>query len=154
MIQFLRQLRLSLLISLYRCAAIPHDSPHYRHSTAFSPTLAARTDQNGSDIPQDLIIGPLDRKSSDLTLRFCVVILKCPAAEFSKFKKLKRKKTFKKIVTLKRHSTNITIILRNHPEVGIANFFSGPLIDNPLIFFLNPLNANPLIFRIVQSAKR
>jgi hypothetical protein len=39
-------------------------------------------------------------------------------------------------------------------EVGIANFFSGPLIANPLIFFLNPLNANPLIFRIVQSSKR
>jgi hypothetical protein len=31
------------------------------------------------------------------------------------------------------------------PEVGIANFFKGLLITNPLIFFLNPLNANPLI---------
>jgi hypothetical protein len=31
-------------------------------------------------------------------------------------------------------------------EVGIANFFGGPLIANPLIFSLNPLNANPLIF--------
>jgi hypothetical protein len=29
-------------------------------------------------------------------------------------------------------------------EVGIANFFTGPLIANPLIFFLNPLNANPV----------
>jgi hypothetical protein len=29
------------------------------------------------------------------------------------------------------------------PEVGIANFFFGPLIAKPLI---NPLNANPIIF--------
>jgi hypothetical protein len=39
-------------------------------------------------------------------------------------------------------------------EVGIANFFSGPLIANPLIFFLNPINANTLIFQIFQSANR
>jgi hypothetical protein len=32
------------------------------------------------------------------------------------------------------------------PEVGIANFFLGLLIANPLIFFVNPLNANSLIF--------
>jgi hypothetical protein len=39
-------------------------------------------------------------------------------------------------------------------EVGIANFFEGPLIANPLIFFWNPLNANPLIFNIFKSAYR
>ncbi len=31
-------------------------------------------------------------------------------------------------------------------EVGIANYFFSPLIDNPQNFFLSPLNANPQIF--------
>jgi hypothetical protein len=38
--------------------------------------------------------GPQDRKSSDLTLRICVVIIKCHAANTNYFKKLKRKTTF------------------------------------------------------------
>jgi hypothetical protein len=113
-------------------AARPSPMIHRTIDSIFANTFRShRSDWNTAGSHHFHGQGPLNRKSSDLTLRICVLILKCPAANSIILKKLKRKKTFKKFVTLKRHSTNIPSILWNHQNTLLISW------DYPFKAFLH-----------------